>query len=187
MKTSSQTPTLDERQVSSYKHHCAQRQYRHDVCHEFCPSFSVEQAVCLTHLLACFQATNMLATTPQECCKNEDGRVCHWLGMPHRNLRSMPAPCCPQDPEGILSAPKGGHIQRRLSQQQQQANEQYEEQLAKERAEARAALEAARAVRNPVKGTRCACYRRHTGSGAAHQPRGDGGIPAGDRRQRNGV
>ncbi len=40
----------------------------------------------------------------------------------------------------------GGHIQRRLSQKQQQANEQYEQQMEQQRAAARAELEAQRAV-----------------------------------------
>lgn len=51
-----------------------------------------------------------------------------------------------QDPEGILSAPKGGHIARRQLQKQIVDDKDLQEQLEKERQKARAELQARREV-----------------------------------------
>lgn len=51
-----------------------------------------------------------------------------------------------QDPEGILSAPKGGHISRRQLQKQIVDDKELQEQVEKERLKARAELQARREV-----------------------------------------
>ena len=53
----------------------------------------------------------------------------------------------PQDPEGLLAAPKGGHIGRRMLNRQAQDNEELKEQMDKAREEARQELSAQREVR----------------------------------------
>ncbi len=53
----------------------------------------------------------------------------------------------PQDPEGLLAAPKGGHISRRMLSRQAQDDEELKEQMDKAREEARQELSAQREVR----------------------------------------
>lgn len=63
---------------------------------------------------------------------------------------SPPCPCpVSQDPEGILAAPVGGHIQRRTFQKQVAESEEMQERVEAERAKAREELMAKRAARNP--------------------------------------
>jgi len=54
-----------------------------------------------------------------------------------------------QDPEGILAAPQGGHIQRRTFQKQVAESEEMAERVEAERQKAREALMAKRAARSP--------------------------------------
>jgi hypothetical protein len=51
-----------------------------------------------------------------------------------------------QDPEGILAAPKGGHIQRRSLEKQLAEDKALAQQVEREKERARAELEAQRAV-----------------------------------------
>lgn len=53
-----------------------------------------------------------------------------------------------QDPEGILAAPKGGHISRRTFQKQLAEDQSLAEQVEKEREQARKELQARRDVRH---------------------------------------
>lgn len=64
----------------------------------------------------------------------------------------------PQDPEGLLAAPKGGHISRRMLSRQAQDDEELKEQMDKAREEARQELSAQREVRAAAPGA--ACIRR---------------------------
>jgi hypothetical protein len=52
-----------------------------------------------------------------------------------------------QDPEGILAAPRAGHISRRMVAKQAAENEELKEQMAKAREEARQELTQKREVR----------------------------------------
>ena len=54
-----------------------------------------------------------------------------------------------QDPEGILAAPQGGHVQRRTFQKQVAESEEMAERVEAERQKAREALMAKRAARSP--------------------------------------
>ena len=54
-----------------------------------------------------------------------------------------------QDPEGILAAPKGGHITRRTFQKQLAEDQSLAERVEKEREQARKELQARRDVRPP--------------------------------------
>lgn len=54
-----------------------------------------------------------------------------------------------QDPEGILAAPQGGHIQRRSFEKQLAQDKALARQVEREREQARAQLEAERAVNGP--------------------------------------
>lgn len=53
-----------------------------------------------------------------------------------------------QDPEGILAAPKAGHIARRMVQKQAAENEELKQQMEKAREEARQELTQKREVRS---------------------------------------
>jgi hypothetical protein len=55
-----------------------------------------------------------------------------------------------QDPEGILAAPKGGHISRRTFQKQLAEDQSLAERVEKEREQARKELQARRDVRRPT-------------------------------------
>lgn len=60
-----------------------------------------------------------------------------------------------QDPEGILAAPQGGHIQRRNLQKQLQTDKELAEQVEKERLKARDELMRAREVGPGHESSRC--------------------------------
>ncbi len=76
--------------------------------------------------------------TPSLCCYN--GSI-----ISHRKMQ-LPFLYTPQDPEGILAAPKGGHISRRTFQKQLAEDQTLAEQVEREREIARQELEARRDV-----------------------------------------
>ena len=70
--------------------------------------------------------------------------------LPSHHPSPSPPPSFPfQDPEGILAAPVGGHIQRRTFQKQVAESEEMQERVEAERAKAREELMAKRAARVP--------------------------------------
>lgn len=98
--------------------------------------------------------SHLTGTVAQQCCFSRSIRTPNALVPSFRPVYSRPGRRgCLQvvavgwDPEGILAAPKGGHIQRRYIQKQAMENEELKAEMDKARAEARKELEEKRESR----------------------------------------